>query len=873
MAREQPLTLAPTARLARAERRRRAEARRAAGETAWTAEPVLTLSAWIGQLRDQAVIGGAVDAVPIAGLQARALWEQAIDRQIFVGEPRVAELAERAWRALHEYRLEPPERWPELILSEDARAFRQWAGRYRALCEQRGVIDEWRFAARLPELIASGAIEIPRRIEMVGRELPPTPLEATLFEALESAGCEISGTGVPKPDPASGPVSLDAFSDPGEELEAAAAWARRKLEADPETTVGIVVPDLGNRLEAVDRIFRRVFDPPAFALTEAAAEAWHVSLGPALSAWPLIADALVLLQLDPQRLTQAHANRLLGSPWLAGWSVNGKARAEAVRRLMDRAPYEITATEWARESETVGASDIALRIRQWQALRADHRQPTRPSDWVARFQAELETLGFGRGRGLNSREYQALNRWHELLESYAALDVVADAGISRGRALSLLAERAGTTRFRERDPGCPVEVLGVEEALGSRFDALWITTLDHETWPKPARRDPLIPASVQAGVPASTADGRLARARAELAGLLRSAPEVRGSLSIGSDEQPREPTPLLPGIERVEIQPPAEPETVDLEIIERDVRAPALDAPGAGGGTGVLRDQSACPFRAFAARRLGAAHPQPPRPGLDAAARGSLIHRALELFWDRLDGRADLLALGETDLEARTRSAAESAIDEFIRPYRHRLGAGARVLEQRCTARALARWLAIERRRGDFRVIDRELAVEMQFGPLRLTGKIDRIDETAAGTVLLDYKTGRAGKSGWTPDPRMTDPQLPAYALALDSPPAGLAFARLAPDAMAFDGLAETDPEMPGVAVLSQAKRGWKDFDDWAALLGAWRRRLEALAGGFVDGRAEVDPRDLQVCRNCGLHALCRIDERQPVGRWLEDGE
>jgi len=49
----------------------------------------------------------------------------------------------------------------------------------------------------------------------------------------------------------------------------------------------------------------------------------------------------------------------------------------------------------------------------------------------------------------------------------------------------------------------------------------------------------------------------------------------------------------------------------------------------------------------------------------------------------------------------------------------------------------------------------------------------------------------------------------------------------------------------------------------------------QLLEAGRVlsDGRAEVDPRDLQVCRNCGLHALCRIDERQPVGRWLEDGE
>jgi hypothetical protein len=151
--------------------------------------------------------------------------------------------------------------------------------------------------------------------------------------------------------------------------------------------------------------------------------------------------------------------------------------------------------------------------------------------------------------------------------------------------------------------------------------------------------------------------------------------------------------------------------------------------------------------------------------------------------------------------------------------------------------------------------------------------RASRPSPVAAGTVLIDYKTGRATKSAWTPDPRIADPQLPAYALALPAPPAGIAFARLAPDSMAFDGLAETDAGMPGVAALRDAKRGWRDFDDWRALLAAWRGHLEALAESFVAGRAEVDPRDPQACRYCDLHALCRIQERQPIGRWLEDAE
>jgi probable DNA repair protein len=872
-ARDCEVVLTPTARLARAVKQRLAAARVEGGDAAWTAEPVLTLSAWTGRLRDEALLTGALDAVPVSGTQARALWERAIDTEIFIGEPRVAELAERAWRTIHEYRLDPPESWPELVMSEDARAFRGWAARYRTLCEQHGVIDEWAFVTRLPALIESGAVEVPGRVEFVARELPPTPLEAELLEALSAAGCEVAGAALPDAAIPENALPVTAFDAPDDELLAAAAWARKRLEADPDASVAIVVPDLGDRLEAVERVFMRVFDPPAFALAEAGPRPWHVSLGPSLAEWPLIADALLILQLDPRRLPQARAGRLLRSPWLAGSDAEAGARAAAVRRLMERAPYEITAAEWARDAEAAGASDIATRLRQWQTLRREHGRPARASDWVAGFQAELDIFGFGRGRRLDSREYQALNRWHELLEAFAALDVVVDGPTPRGRALALLAERARATRFRERDPGCPVEVLGVEEALGSRFDAAWLATLDHETWPKPARRDPLIPGPVQAAVPASTSDGRLARARAELAGLLRIAADLHGSFSTGSDEQPSALTSLLAAVEPDSAERPARPDAVAPEFIEDDVRAPALAGDGARGGTGVLRDQSACPFRAFAAHRLAAAHPQPSRPGLDAAARGSLVHRALETFWDGLHGRADLVAMDAAAFDARVERAAERAVAELVRPYRHRLGAGARALEQRCTARALSRWLAIERQRGDFRVVEREHVVEMRFGNLALTGKIDRVDETAAGAVLIDYKTGRAGRNGWIPEPRMVDPQLPAYALALGNPPAGIAFARLAPDAMAFDGLAASDPGIAGVTALAEAKRGWKDFDDWPALLAAWRERLGALADAFVTGRAEVDPRDAQACRYCDLHALCRIDERQPVGRWLEDAD
>lgn len=876
------LTLTPTARLTRTGRRHLASARIAAGDSAWRAEPVLPVGAWLAGLRRQAVVRGVVDAVPISSAQARVLWQEVIDTDVFVGEPRVHRLAERAWRTIHEHRLAHPRDWPGPLLSDDCGRFREWVGRFERLCSERGVIDEWAFASRLPKWIAGDRFELPETIALNGFELPPSPLIEAVLEALSDAGVEIHGApGNAAPDIPAG-LALKSFREPDDELLAAAGWARARIETDSGQatastvaqteahTIAIVVPDLAGRLPRVERIFRSVFDPPGFALHAAGAQSgahpFHVSLGRPLSDWPLAADALLLLTLDPARIAQPEAGRMLTSPYLAGRPEEQGRRDGARAALMRFAPYEITGFELVAACRKAGADGLARRLEEWRTGRTERQGKARPSDWVERFQQELEALGFGRGRPLDSVEWQVLARWHELLEEFGALDAVQARPIGRARALSLLAERAAAVTFRERNPGCPVEILGVEEALGASFDAVWITTLDADTWPGPAHRDPLIPGPIQAGVPGATHQGRLERARRELAGLLRTAGEVTCSYATGTEDEPLQPTPLLPDPKLVRITPsPAAdpPEPAAFETVDNDTVAPALAGSGVRGGTGVLTDQSACPFKAFAVRRLGAHETAMPRPGLDAATRGSLAHSALELFWRGLRDQAALLALSPDELARRIDEAADQALGRLTEQHRLLLSAAGRRIERSCLARTIARWLERERLRGEFRVVALERKIPIAFAGLELTGKIDRVDETPAGTVLIDYKTGASGRSGWKPDPRIRDPQLPAYALASTPRPAAVAFARLRPDDLRFEGVAESDPGIPGLAPVGRDRGHWKEADGWNELLAAWQDNLDGLAQAFLDGRAEVDPRDSQACRTCHLHAFCRIHERQ----------
>lgn len=857
------IILTPTARLARAEKQRLALAHKSEGRQAWRSPEVMAFSSWIGRLRDDWFLTAESPRVPISASQALLLWQSVIDHDVFIGEPRMAEMVAASWRLVHEYGIDAPADWPELTLSTDSRHFRRWAVRFVELCTQQGLIDEWRFSGRLPGLIENGQIPLPDCIRLSGFELPMTPLQRAILDAAGAAGARIERD--PAVEEAAPLETVTAHGDEEDELLGAAQWARARLEEDTDQSIAIVVPGLRERLGCVERIFRQVFDPAGFALDGRRDEPWHISLGPTLSRWPLVADALTLLRIDPHRISQPQAAALLRSPFLAGWEEDSRARGEALASLIRRRPYWLHAGQLAWQAGESGAKGLAGRLREWALLRREHRDAALPSQWVARFQEELKSIGFGRGRGLDSREFQVLQRFHDLLEDFSALDLLIEQPLSRAEAVRRLNERAGKAAFRERNPGAPVEILGVEEALGSRFDAIRITGLDHQTWPSPARRDPFIPASLQANIPAATAEGAVERARAELTGLKRAAGVVTGSFSRGSDNEQRHLTPLLGDCPIEEAAGAHELEAAAMEETIEDTMAPAHPGGEVRGGTSVLQRQSDCPFKAFAETRLGAGDLTPPRPGLDARDRGSLVHRALEHFWQGLDGRKALEALDEDALAERIAAAREAALEEFAKRSPLALTTAGLAIEAQCLERALKRWLAIERQRGGFTVTALEKPVELAFGGLTLTGKIDRVDELeGGGSVVIDYKTGAANKNGWVPEARLADVQLPAYAAGLQPRPAAIAFASLRPDSMGFDGLAETDAGMPGVAVIGEIRgqSRFKGAASWRSLLDDWRDQLEFLAADFRAGKAAVHPRDKQVCKYCHLHALCRINER-----------
>jgi probable DNA repair protein len=293
-------------------------------------------------------------------------------------------------------------------------------------------------------------------------------------------------------------------------------------------------------------------------------------------------------------------------------------------------------------------------------------------------------------------------------------------------------------------------------------------------------------------------------------------------------------------------------------------RAPALQDKEAGGGSGLFKAQAACPFRAFAEYRLAAKPFARPEPGLDAMARGSLIHRALELVWEDLESHQHLLAqMRSGALEESIRNAAEQALKEFGQQFSPVMTKGFRDLELQRVQRQLRQWLEVEVDRKPFHVVGREVPLTPEIGGLRIKLTVDRIDQLEDGRVILiDYKTGVVQPSQWFGD-RPEEPQLPLYSAVVEGEKAAVLFAQIRLGESLFRGVVAEKGLIPGLPPVQGARQLKESTETWPLVIDEWSRIMNSLARDFRAGKALVDPkRQPDSCSYCELSALCRIDEQ-----------
>jgi ATP-dependent helicase/nuclease subunit B len=794
----------------------------ARGRMVWNRPDILPFESFLDRSWRDWLWRGSNDDAPVLlnAFQEQALWQRII-RESPAGAsllqiPETARQAARTWQLLAAYRLDVD---GSFEASEDSAAFAAWSREFGKVCRAGGWLERARLSDFLRQNIAGGELPRPKEVHVAGFD-EMTPQQAEFLSTLgEWHRVEIGDR--------SAKVERRRMRDSSEEIRNAAAWARGLLEADPTSQIGIIVaPDLARARNAVGRIFRQELG-----------HAFHLSVGPPLGDYPVVRSALLMLEFALGALPLSRVGMLLRSPFLGGAEAEWSQRALLDAKLRRKSLWNISIPMLRDAAESCPQLHRLLR-------RVKKELPTLDIAGL------LEAFGWPGDRSLSSNEFQTIEAWRGLLSNLASLDLTTPPA-SLAQIIDWLHETAANTRFQVEDEGAPVQVMGMLEAAGLRFDHLWIMGLHDDALPAAANPNPFIPTALQRrhNLPHCSAARELDFATTLMQRLLRNAPDVVLSYPETEGDRRLAPSPLVAEGSWLDVEKESNSDSW-ASVLETftDETAPEFVQRDSTGGASLFKDMAACPFRAFAKHRLGAKPMEDPDLGLSYRDRGTTVHKALEFIWHELGSQARLMELGSHELEALIARGADAAVVK--------LGPGiGRDLEKRRLQRLLKQWLEIEKSRPAFSVAGIEAERVCTISGVQVKIRADRVDEIAGGRqIILDYKTGQLKSHGWE-GARPDEPQLPLYCVTDERPVAGAAFAIIRTGELRFRGLTAA-----GAALPDMKKMYINPPLPFEAQLDEWRRVLERLAADYRVGQAAVDPKP-GACDNCGLRALCRIRE------------
>jgi probable DNA repair protein len=785
-------------------------------------------------------------------------------------------------------------RLPDLLLPPAAEwaALREWRRAEGGTAEARALLKAVRTLAdfRIPRTPAALGqspegdllLDALRRLDALGQGRKPLrewiPTLPAGGEVLHGCGLGILATAQREalgrwgaklieaaPDDAA--IRVLTADDDDHELELIAGWCREQLERNPAARLLIVDSRLRQRRGLYDRILSQTLSPSEW-LSPRAREPSRIHAvegGRPLAEFPVISHAMLSLRLLTGRLRFDEVVHWLRLPFLDAGDTFAGAAVEAVIREGRR--LEFSAEELAamleRAARLPAAAGLAAKLRQAVATLSGERRG--PSEWSPRLLQAQKQLGWHGTRALRSDEQQTVLRWHALLDEYAALGAwLPPAGAAD--AVAALADLAAERYFDPASVDAPVTLTESHDDPVVRYDSIWVASLDSAQWPPPPKPDVFIPLRLQttAGIPWASAMGQARAARRSLAAWRAATSALTCSWARLEGDAHRSPSPLLPreALQTTAAAPRATPlaqalRQVPLERIT-DVQGRPVDTrhPVAGGVT-PLTLQAECGFHAYAQVRLAAEELEEPAPGIDARERGMLLHKALELVWIKLKDHFHLSS-SQGLRKPLIADSVEAAVVAVFGGHVPRELQAAVEREKLRLEDLIEVLLTAELARPSFDVVALETRRVVDIAGGRFELRIDRIDATEGGYVILDYKSGDAPAPVWNED-KFRDPQLLAYLLAeAGRHVQALANVSLANRRARFRGKASRTGLLPGVAGMNPNKVPAEEIDAaWQASLERWLLKLAGLATDYIAGHAPVQPAP-DVCRHCHLTVLCR---------------
>jgi ATP-dependent helicase/nuclease subunit B len=840
----------------------------------WQTPMVIAWDMWMTRLWHALVVDGHATQMLLNRTQEHAVWRTVLEADEELASlntvDSLATVAAEAWRLICNY--DGRQRLRGAVGNSDTQAFQRWARMFERRCQVEKFTTQAQLEEVLQDAIRNRLIVLPAGgVTLVGFD-GTTPAQRKLVEALQSVSVAVEEL-PPSIDVAT--RNLVGVEDEHQELFAAARWARRFLEELPHGRVAVIVPEPDLERREIDRVFREVLAPELHDIrVDGQTGPFEFSIGTSLAEVPMVAAAFDILQWAVEPLPQEKVSRLLLSRYFAMTSSERTMRAEfdafelrKARMLRPEISLDelIAITERSKRKGRLPLLIVTLKSLRVLVNRLRGLDARTHAEWSERMQELLNSATWGPGSQENSFEFQVRRKWESALDELATLDFD---GVAIDFQLSLaeLMRIARQTMFAPESRDAPVQIMGPLEAAGAIFDAVWFLRAGELNWPLETGSNSLLPWHLQRelGMPGTDVARDDAYARRITARIAASAKTIVFSYAKETLEGSQKSSPVLAGLSLNEVaiddivEGEVEPTVVEIEEVADVAQIQVLPDRVIRGGARILELQAACGFRAFAEQRLWATDLESIEPGMDARESGTVVHKVLEIFWDKVRTQDSLRAMTTQQRNEVLERCIAEGLNKTLQASSTTWDAAYLEVQQERLRKLLSGWLDLELdRKTPFEVQLSEKEFEdVRVGPLRLNVRMDRVDKVEGGEVLIDYKTGNASPSDWLTS-RPDAPQLPLYAILSQADQLqGVAFGLVrAGEGRGLKGYAVNHDILPGKPVKL------KEAPTLAAQVEQWRTVLERLAEEFHSGDARVRPKMYpKTCQYCGQRTLCRLN-------------
>ncbi|PCI71287.1 MAG: hypothetical protein COB38_06085 [Gammaproteobacteria bacterium] len=814
--------------------------------------------------------------------------------------------------------------------------FIKWIEQYEKIAESKSVIcsfEKLKYISNRLELLYRKNSDnvlsnksLPKKMLLVGFN-QFTPLEKKFFSRLQELDVEIEYYNYKKTVQKSNVIEFNSFDD---EINYAARTAKQIVEAEGEGNVAVVVNQLSDNLTDVYAAFSQAFQPeenkPWVKLGK---PLYNVSAGFSIADQSIVKAGSLLLNFRKGRVTLEELHFIKNThyfPWNKQNSVTkyflhklclkGRKEYKVKYILSEIEKFECGQQKCLElesdqsENKVTEHKTLSLSILR-ERIESLGNKPSK-NDSIKNYQKNWkETLKLWQWGtrldevSINDTENKICNLYVELINETTEINNLFNT-VNEKTALQYLNQLATKKSFQLPSDRSRVHVLGVLEATGLQFDHLILVGFNSVNWPVNNKPNPFLPSALQRELkmPGGSPEREYEYTKSLSDILINSSDDLLVTSSDENSDAKQTVSIFFSDL------------SLDDKCLDNDFSKQLDNSKYASsitnyewisnsnftvekgrlhGGTSFLSRYASCPFSGFLAHYLKVTSFESVESGIDARQRGVWLHDTMQLIWEQLKTKQNLLALDDTELIKVIDEKLQSKLNEIKSILLLSANEAIILLEKEKLSLLIYEWMLIEKDRNDFLVKSLEKEVALKLQGINFTFRLDRVDLTGSGKLeIIDYKTGKVAVNDWF-SVRPTEAQMPAYMLAFENDEiSAIDYARVKKGEVAQVGLNfevnsiskqeseykesefedivkfERSLNTNNEVEFKQSKLKEKSVNvggkfDREELKLQWQKTLDRIAYGISEGFTPVSPKDVnQSCTYCEYRSICRIDERQP---------